>query len=311
MPDNSTLTWAIFLSVSTLVLLIFTLLGGRKSRLTTRLQNLSGKPDTLDTLDTQDAVKLLTRSALPTMGKTLVPTDDEKRTQLQARLIHAGLYSPQAMVIFLGVKMLLIVSPTFIGLCAGLLGLVTVGQGLLGGALCGIVGVVGPSFWLDRRKAARQLAFRRSLPDALDVIVVCLEGGLSFPAAIRRVSVELRSAHPLLAQELNIVQREVQLGRSTGEALRQFAGRADLEELRGLASVVIQAERFGASLVKSLRVHAEILRNKRLMQAEEMAQKAATKLLFPTVFLIFPGVFIVILGPAFLQIMEMFARMGR
>jgi tight adherence protein C len=307
MSENITLTWAVFVSASTFVLLVVTLLGGRKGRLAARLQDLSGKQDSADA---QDAVALLTQSALPTMGKALIPTDDEKRTQLQARLVQAGLYGRQAMVIFLGVKLLLIITPPILGLAAGLLGLVTVIQGLLIGAICGIVGVIGPSFWLDRRKAARQRAFRRALPDALDVVVICLEGGLSLPAAMRRMAVELRTAHPLLAQELNIVQREVQMGRSTGEAMRQFAVRADLEELRGLASVITQAERFGASLVKILRVHAETLRNKRLMQAEEMAQKAATKLLFPTVFLIFPGVFIVILGPAFIQIMEMFARIG-
>jgi tight adherence protein C len=306
MGDNTTLTWAAFVCVSTFVLLVVTLLGGRKGRLASRLRDLSDRPDSPGA---QDAVSLLTRSALPKMGKPLVPTDDARRTLLQSRLIHAGLYGRQAMVIFLGVKMLLIVSPTVVGLLAALLGLVTPIEGLLGGALCGILGVIGPSFWLDRRKAARQTAFRRALPDALDVVVICLEGGLSLPAAVRRMAVELRTAHPLLAGELNIVQREVQMGRSTGEALQQFAQRTDLEEVRGLASVVSQAERFGASLVKVLRVHAETLRTKRLLHAEEMAQKAATKLLFPTVLLIFPGVFIVILGPAFVQILDMFSRM--
>jgi tight adherence protein C len=306
MHDNTTLTWATFVAVSTLVLLVVTLFSGRKGRLASRLRDLSDRPDSAGA---QDAVSLLTKSALPQMGKPLVPTDDAKRTQLQSRLIHAGLYGRQAMVVFLGVKMMLIVSPTILGLLAALLGLVTPLEGLLGGALCGILGVIGPSFWLDRRKAARQTAFRRALPDALDVVVICLEGGLSLPAAIRRMALELRTAHPLLAQELNIVQREVQMGRSTGEALQQFAQRTDLEEVRGLASVVSQAERFGASLVKVLRVHAETLRTKRLLHAEEMAQKAATKLLFPTVLLIFPGVFIVILGPAFIQILDMFSRM--
>src|SRR5207247_8393608 len=112
------------------------------------------------------------------------------------------------------------------------------------------------------------------------------EGGLSLPAALQRVASELQAAHPLLAGELAIVQRQVQLGQSTGEALRQFANRADLEEIRGLASVIMQAERFGASLVKALQVHADMLRNKRIQYAEEMAQKAAIKILFPTVFCI-------------------------
>jgi len=170
--------------------------------------------------------------------------------------------------------------------------------------------MIGPSFWLDRRKKARQMAFRRALPDALDVLVICLEGGLSLMAAFKRVAGELRTAHPPLAAELLIVEREVQLGRQTGEAMRQFGERADLEEVRNLASVITQSERFGASLVKALRVHAETLREKRLQHAEEMAQKAATKILFPTLIFIFPGVFIVILGPAVIRIMELLRGSG-
>jgi len=191
-----------------------------------------------------------------------------------------------------------------------LFGLVdSVSKGLIIGALGGVVGMIGPSFWLDRRKSERQLAFRRALPDAMDVLVICLEGGLSLPAAFKRVANELRGAHPSLAAELLIVEREIQLGRSTGEAMRQFGERADLEEVRSLASVIIQSERFGASLVRALRVHADSLREKRLQHAEEMAQKAATKILFPTLLFIFPGVFIVILGPAVIHIIELFKRM--
>jgi tight adherence protein C len=271
------------------------------------LHDLSGKPDPRAS---QEAMKTLTRSALPKLGAPLLPTDDEKRTQLQTRLIHAGLYGRQSMVVFLGVKMLMIITPAILGLMASLLGVTTFGYGLLFGGIFGIVGVIGPSFWLDWRKSKRQVAFRRALPDALDVVVICLEGGLSLPAAIWRMAVELRSVHPLLSRELNIVQREVQLGRSPGEAVRLFADRADLEELRSLASVITQSERFGASLVKALRVHADTLRTKRLQRAEELAAKASTKLLFPTVLLILPGVFVIILGPAFIQIVAMFSRMG-
>jgi len=188
-------------------------------------------------------------------------------------------------------------------------GLVTLQSGLIYGAILGIFGLIGPSFWLDRRKKFRQTNFRRALPDALDVLVICLEGGLTLQGAMRRVATELRAAHPVLAQEMNIVQREIQMGRSAGEALRQFADRCDLEEVRSLASVVLQSERYGASLGKALRVHAESLRIKRLQYAEEMAQKAAVKILFPTLLCIFPAIFIVILGPAAYQIAAMFSGM--
>ena len=208
-----------------------------------------------------------------------------------------------------GAKILLTIGPALIGLVAGLVGIIPVSYGLIFGTMLGTSGMIGPSFWLDNRKAARQTGFRRALPDAMDVLVICLEGGLSLPAAVRRVSAELRTAHPGLAWELQIVQREMQLGRTTGEAMRQFAERCDLEEIRSLASVINQSERFGASLVKTLRVHAESLREKRLHHAEEMAQKAAIKILVPTILCIFPGIFLVVLGPAVMQLRESFLRL--
>jgi tight adherence protein C len=304
MTDDAALPWAAFLMGSSLVLLIFLVAGGHRARLKTRLRDL---PNRGQNVPEPDPVAEFARAALPKMGATLLPRDEEERTRLQARLLQAGLYGRQAMVVFLGVKLLLTVAPAVLGLLAGLVGLVPVREGLICGALLGIFGLIGPSFWLDRRKAARQTSFRRSLPDALDVLVICLEGGLSLQGALRRVASELRTAHPLLAQELTIVQREVQMGRSTGEALRQFAGRADLEELRSLASLIRQAERYGATLGKVLRVHGEVLRAKRLQDAEEMAQKAATKMLFPTVLFIFPGIFLVVLGPAVIQVVKVFS----
>jgi tight adherence protein C len=298
---STTLVWAAFLIVSSLVLLAYLLLSGRKTHVETRLNELSGRGDPDDDLD---SMAQAARSALPKLGTALLPKNEEERTRLQTRLVHAGLYNRQALAVFLGVKMLLIVGPALVGLAAALLGLVSFQGGLIGGAIAGISGMIGPSFWLDRMKASRQASFRRSLPDVLDVLVICMEGGLSLAGALRRVTGELRDAHPLLAAELSIVQREVQLGRSEGEAMRQFADRTDLEEMRSLAAIIIQTERFGAGLVKALRVHAETLRTKRIQYAEEMAAKAATKMLFPTVFFIMPAIFIVILGPAAIQIME-------
>lgn len=308
MIDGSTLTWAGFLLGSSLVLLFFTLISGRKNRLDGRLRDLAGKGGMLPD---PDPLAQFAQTTLPKMGVSLVPRDEVERSRLQTRLLHAGLYGPQAMVLFLGVKLLLMLAPALIGLAAGIVGMVQIFNGLICGAALGVLGMIGPSFWLDKRKTARQTAFRRAIPDALDVLVICLEGGLSLTGALRRVASELKTAHPMLAVELQIVQREIQMGRSAGEALRQFADRADLDEIRSLASVVIQTERFGASLVKALRVHAATLREKRLQRAEELAQKAVIKVLFPTLLFIFPGIFIVILGPGAIQIMEMFNRVNK
>jgi len=237
-----------------------------------------------------------------------MPSDEGERTILRTRLIHAGFYGRQALAIFLGAKLLLIVAPSLVALTLGLSGLIPMEYALLGCGCFGIVGMIGPGFWVDGRKNKRQTNLRRALPDALDLLVICLEGGLSLPASLRRVGVELKTAHALLAQELEIVQREIQLGSSPGESLQKFGVRTDLEELRSMASVITQAERFGASLVKSLRVHAETLRSKRQQHAEEMAAKAAVKVLFPTLIFIFPAVFVVILGPAAFQIIEQLAQ---
>jgi tight adherence protein C len=304
-------TPALFLTVSTLVLLVSLLVTGRKRRLDTRLEELSDDPKGTEK---GDALGQLAKAALPRMGSTLMPDDEAERTRLQTRLVHAGLYKPQAMHWYLGVKMLLMVGPIVVGLMAASLGLVPTVRagafshsyfvGLVIGAVFGIFGMILPSYWLDQRKAKRQSDLRRALPDALDALVICLEGGLSLPDGVRRVSSELSTAHPLLAAELAIVQRAVQLGRSTGEALRDLGVRSDLEEIRTLASVLIQTERYGASLVNALRIHSETLRQKRMQYAEEMAQKAAVKILFPTLIFIFPGIFIVVLGPAVYHIID-------
>ncbi len=307
MPENGLLVLVAFVVSSSFLLLLLVLASGRRSRLQTRLGELSGRAVVAE----PETVAGLARRALPHVGAPLMPDDKEKQTLLQTRLVQAGLYGKQAMPIFLGVKMLLMAAPALLGAVAGAAGLVSLRQGLVVGALLSVFGMIGPSFWLDRRKKARQSAFRRALPDALDVLVICLEGGLSLAGALKRVSGELRTAHPLLAKELDIAQREMQMGRTTGEALRGFAQRADLEEVRSLAGVIVQSERYGASLVKALRVHADTLRVKRLQHAEEQAQKTAVKILFPTLLCIFPGIFLVILGPAVIQLIEMFGRLQR
>lgn len=308
MPFDLTTTIAIFVMGCTLVLLLALIVGGRRTRLDERLGELAEHAEFTAQVDPKVS---LAKSTLPKMGAVLLPRSEEEQTKLQSRLIQAGLYNRQALALFLGVKLLLIAGPPLIGMGLAFAGIVSMQKGLLIGAVASGLGIVGPSFWLDSRKASRQTNLRRALPDALDVLVICLEGGASLPAGLQRVASELQTAHPMLATELHIVQREIQLGRSAGEALRQFAHRCDLEEIRSLASVVQQSERFGASLVKALRVHAETLRSKRILLAEEMAQKAVVKLLFPTALCIMPALFIVIIGPLALEAAAMIKGLGR
>lgn len=257
-------------------------------------------------VDEREIVENLTRivhQTLPKVGKTLIPDDDKERSKLKTRMLHAGLYSPNAMPIFLGVKFLLMAAPMLFGIVFAAFGMTSMPKALLAGSVIGLSGLVGPSFWLDRRKSQRQLALRRAMPDACDLIVICLSGGLSLVAALARVVEELQTAHPLLAAELRIVEREVQLGHKLADSLQKFGNRSDLPELQNLAAVVMTAEKYGSSMTRTLEKFSESLRLKRQQYAEAMAQKAATKVLFPTLLFIFPAILLVILGPAMIQVM--------
>ena len=230
--------------------------------------------------------------------------EDAKKT-FKDRIVQAGLYKKRALLILRLIQFLLAGIPILLGFAFSVYSQFSAPISLMIGAAVGITGVIVPGFWLDYRKKRRQTAIRRALPDALDVVVVCVEAGLSLTASVSRVSKDLADAHPLLAGEMKIVYREVQIGSSTGEAMYRFASRFDLEELRGLAMVIAQTEKYGASVVNALRVHSDSLRTKRRQDAQERAQKAGVKLLFPTVFCIFPALLVVILGPAVFDILKM------
>ncbi|MCE9546736.1 MAG: type II secretion system F family protein [Planctomycetia bacterium] len=298
--DNLPLLISTFAAVSSMVLLVTMLLGNKQRTVADRLVDVV-RPGP------QNSTRISSRSqtsALPRMGAVLMPDDEAQLSKLKRQLQQAGLYQQHSSAIFLGVKFLCMVIPMLVGLALFGLQLLSFPIAILIGTFVGLLGTIIPTIWLKGRKAKRQKVLRRSLPDALDVIVICLEGGLSLPAAFSRVASELHDAHPLLASEMAIVQREIQLGRSTGEALSQFADRFDAEELRGLSSVIIQAERFGASITKALRVHADSLRQKRYRFAEELAEKAPVKLIFPTVLCIFPALYIIMMGTALIRFLE-------
>jgi tight adherence protein C len=309
---NTTVLIAVVLVVmfSSLVLMAVLLVGDSKRRLQKRLVELSSGKDTPD-LPPAQAVSQAVRTTLPKLGKHLMPRDTVEQTKIRSRLIQAGLYHPQALPIFLGVKMFLIVLPIALGLLLGLAGLIPTRYGLMIGACASIGGMIVPSFWLDRRKRSRQSQLRRAMPDALDLMVICMEAGLSLRAALQRITDELASVHPLLSFEMKIVQREVQLGHALGDALRTFAVRSDIDDIRNLSAAIKNAERFGSSMVKTLRTFAETLRVRRQQRAEEMAQKAGTKILFPTLLFIFPAIFLIILGPAAIQLIDVMQNMKK
>ncbi len=250
---------------------------------------------------------LLTR--LPDVGAPLLPTNETQRGRLRQRLIEAGIYDRNALALLMGVKMLLMAAPLVLSATLALSGVLSPSRAVVAGIVGIGLGMIAPGLWLDHCKRVRQSNLRRALPDALDMLVLCVEGGVSLSGAMQRVTTELNTAHPLLGTEMDLVQREMMLGVSVGEGLQKLADRTDLDEMRNLAAVIVQSERFGTSVVKALRIHAETLRLQRQQRAEELAQKAAVKILFPTLLCIFPAVFIVILGPAAFQLLAIFSRM--
>jgi tight adherence protein C len=205
-------------------------------------------------------------------------------------------------------RLMLTAVPPIVALAAGLTGLIRMELALLAGCILGGMGTVLPGLWLDRVAARRHIKLRTALPDFLDLMIVCLEGGLSLQETIRRVSDELRLAHPELAVELGIVQRDIELGATVDQALKRFAARSDYEGVRSLSTFIRETQRFGTNITEALRSHADVLRNQREQAAEECAQKASVKILLPTLLLIFPAIFVVLVGPAAVQIYQAFGQ---
>ena len=178
--------------------------------------------------------------------------------------------------------------------------------------LCGAIGYLLPGLWLSSKIKSRRRQLEAALPDALDLLVVCVESGLTLDAAVQRVGQEISLAHPEISKEFGITNMETRVGVTRIDALRNLGQRTGCASLQSLAAMLVQTERFGTSIAQALRVHAESLRTKRQFAAEERAQKAAVKLMIPVVLFIFPTLLMVLAGPAFIQFFKspVFNRSG-
>lgn len=235
-----------------------------------------------------------------------LPAEDSKES-LHSGLVRAGIRDAAAPMVFIGAK---VVSAILCGsgwLAVNFAMAHPIGSTLFSGAVAGVVGFYLPTLWLYMKGEARRSQIQQSLPDALDLLVVCVESGLGLNAAIERVGREIAIASPSLADEFLMVNQEIRTGLARSEALRRLARRTGVEDIYALTAMMIQADRLGTSIAQSLRAHAESMRTKRRQRAEQMARKAGIKLAFPLVFLIFPALLVVILGPAAIQLMEAIA----
>lgn len=229
-------------------------------------------------------------------------------SEAQRLLIAAGYVDPRALPVFYGIKIaatlgigvLFFVSSPAIGAALGLPRNLV----LLIGVWGAVLGWVAPTFILAAQANRRKKEILRALPDALDLMVVCVEAGLGLNQALQRVADEISFLSPTLGEQLGLVNLEIRAGTAREDALRNLATRTDLDDVRSLTTVLVQTERFGTSVAQALRTHSDTLRTKRRQRVEEASAKTAIKMLFPLVFCIFPALFLVILGPGILTALK-------
>jgi tight adherence protein C len=235
----------------------------------------------------------------------VVPKSEAEVSVIQQRLIRAGYRNDGAVRSFYGAKFMTPVALCLIALISGL------GRDnpIFIYIACLGFGFLAPDFILGKLIANRQAKVRRGLPDVLDMLVICVEAGLSLDQATARTAEELRFAQPILSDELGVVALEQRAGSARADAWKHFADRTGVDVVRNLVSMLVQSEQFGTSVAKTLRVHSDTLRTKRVQEIEERAAKLSVKLLFPLVLFIFPSLFVVVLGPAIIVMSESFKSM--
>ena len=286
----------VFLASFLLVFTVLYIVALRRDPVRARLEQLAGTAG----VSTEDGYDL--RASLLRKGVDLLATNVQDVTSTREWLTRAGYLQHTAVYDYYLITLILVL----VGILAATVTcmqlhfstmkivLVAVGGSVLGALL--------PRFYVAYKIARRREAIRQAVPNMLDLLVVCVEAGLSFTAGIQKLSEEMRNGCPELAQELKIVTQEILIGKPKSDVLRALANRTEVEELRSLAVTLIQADRLGTSIGTSLRVLADSMRFKRRQRAEEAANKVSVKLVFPLVLLIFPELLIVLVGPAMINI---------
>lgn len=247
---------------------------------------------------------------LEQVGQRFVSQDAGQAPGTRMLLLHAGFRSASAVQVYWATRVLLPLL-LLVGslLVLPLVANVSLTSGLLAAGIAVGLGWLTPALYVERRKDARQTRLRGAFPDALDLMVVCVESGLALPQAIERVAEEMSVSQVELAEELATVNGEIRAGIPSATALANLAERTGLEDMRGLVSLLAQSIRFGTSVADTLRIYAEEFRDRRTQAAEEQAAKIGTKLVFPLIFCLWPSFFLVAIGPAMIGVLKAFGRL--
>ena len=306
---------AVFGLIATMAWLIVDFITKRNSRAEQRLDELrdpmARKKRDEANIKKSDTMSRMLKASAPTFAKPLQPKTEKEQGKLKLKLGYAGFRGEGAPPVFLGMKFILLVIGILIG------GGTTVAiMGLNQGSLFRVVLIAGGMFylpdlvimWLGKK---RKEAIFLGLPDALDLMVVCVEAGLGLDQAMRKVAEEMKKSYRVISEEFGLCNLQLQMGRSKQQVLQELGSRSGVEDLKSLASILIQADKFGSSIAQALRVQSDSMRTRRRQIAEEKAAKTAVKLIFPLVLFIFPGIFVVLVGPAAItMVREMFPAMN-
>lgn len=308
----------IIIAISTFVCISLAMLGAYwllyrpQSAATERLKRLGEKTagpvvSAVSLDDGRANTDLAQRLASPV--SRLLPPSAAEAKKLQQQLMQAGFRSPGAAVTYRAIQVCTLAGlPALVALACALMAR-PLQSAVLYILFAFVIGFFLPRYALRRMIRSRQQLVRWGLADALDLMVISIEAGLGLNAAMMKVSSELKDVHPDISDEFELANLEIRVGRDRDEALRNLADRTGVDDLRSLVAMLIQTDKFGTSIAKAIRAFSDSLRTKRRQRAEQAAQKAAVKLLFPLACFLFPTLFIAILGPAALQLMDTLGKM--
>ena len=251
----------------------------------------------------------LLESASPTVSDALKPKNEKEANKLKDKLDSAGFRHAAAPAYFTTLKLFSVVAGLFVGGLGSMLVYGLTAKALIGLIIFAAIFYYLPEIIVSFIASSRKNKIFLGLPDALDLMVVCVEAGLGLDQAMRRVSDELFKSHPVIAHEFKLCNQQLQMGSSRETVLTELGARNGVADLKTLSSVMIQVDRFGTSVGKALRTQSDAMRVRRRQIAEEKAAKTAVKLIFPLVLFIFPGIFVVLVGPAAIRMVEELGKM--
>jgi len=304
-PVRAVILILIMISVALLILGIMSWMMRWQDRVEKRLSGFTGK-EKVEPHERSNNGPFDVHWIAP-VAKIILPKEGWRRSRLQSKLVQAGLRGPKAINAFLGTKVLLaaiLISVTLLAAPFVAIQITKVDPALLIVflVLLAIIGFYLPDGLLERKIRYRQLLITEGFPDAMDMLMVCVEAGMGLDAAVQKVGEEISYSHPPLGEEFTVLALELRAGKGRADAFRAFSDRTGVDIIRAFVALILQAERYGTSVAVTLREYSDEMRTKRIQIAQEKAAKLPVKLVFPVLLFIFPAIFMVIFAPAALQI---------